>query len=70
MLLTQSRKNENVNIDNNHIAAGIIALVAALVQLWGLFTRNVLTDFIISGALGVFFVALTIKRRNVMTDIG
>ena len=70
MLLTQSRKNEAVNIDNNHIAAGIIALVAALVQLWGLFTRNVFTDFMISGVLGVFFVALTIKQRNVMTDIG
>ena len=70
MLLTQSRKNETVDIDNNHIAAGIIALVAALVQLWGLFTRNVLADFIISAILGAAFIALTIKRRNVMTDIG
>lgn len=70
MLLTQSRKNETVDIDNNHIAAGIIALVAALVQLWGLFTRNVLADFIISAVLGAAFIALTIRRRNVMTDIG
>lgn len=70
MLLTQSRRNENVRIDNGHIAAGIIALAAALVQLWGLFTRNVLADFIISAVLGAAFIALTIKRRNVMTDIG
>lgn len=70
MLLAQSRKNELVKIDSNHIAAGIVALAAMLVQLWGLFTRNVLTDFIISGTLAVIFVGLTIKRRNVMTEIG
>lgn len=70
MLLTQSRRNEDVRIGNCHIAAGTIALVAALVQLWGLFTRNVLADFIISSVLGAAFVVLTIRRRNIMTDIG
>lgn len=70
MLLTQSRRNEDVRIGNCHIAAGTIALVAALVQLWGLFTRNVFADFIISSVLGVAFVVLTIRRRNIMTDIG
>ena len=70
MLLAQSRRNEEVKIDSSHITAGIIALVAALVQLWGLFTRNVLADFIISAVLGAAFIALTIRRRNVMTDIG
>lgn len=70
MLLAQTKRNETVVIDGCHIAAGITALTAMLVQFWGLFTRNVLADFIISGVLGVFFVALTIKRRNVMTDIG
>ena len=70
MILKHSRSGESVQLDSRDVAAGFIALAAVLVQLWGLFTRNVLTDFIISGVLGVFFVALTIKRRNVMTDIG
>ena len=52
------------------MAGGIIALIAALVQLWGLFTRNVLADFIISAVLGIAFFVLTFRRRNVMTDIG
>jgi predicted acyltransferase len=65
-----SRRNETVNIDSCHIAAGIIAAAAMVIQLWGLYTRNVLADFIISAVLGAAFVALTIRRRNVMTDIG
>lgn len=70
MLLNQSRRNETINIDGHHIAAGIIAAAAMVIQLWGLYTRNVLADFIISAVLGAVFVALTIRRRNVMTDIG
>ena len=70
MLLAQSRSGRKVGIDGKHIAAGCIALAAMFVQLWGLFTRNVLTDFIISVILGIAFVVLTIRRRNVMTDIG
>ena len=41
-----------------------------IVQLWGLFTRNVLADFIISLVLAGVFVALTYKRRNIMTWLG
>ena len=70
MLLTQSRSGKSVNIDGRHIAAGFIALTAMLVQLWGPYTRNILADFIISAVLGAAFLALTIKRRNVMTDVG
>lgn len=70
MLLTQSRSGKNVEIGRAHVAAGVIALTAMSVQLWGLFTRNVLADFIISAILGAAFLVLTIKRRNVMTDIG
>lgn len=70
MLLAQSRSGKEVIIDKYHIAGGIIALIAALVQLWGLFTRNVLADFIISAVMGIAFFVLTFRRRNVMTDIG
>ena len=69
-LLEHSRSGETVSIDRYHIAAGAVALVAMLVQLWGLFTRHVLADFIISAVLGVIFVALTFKRRNIMTWLG
>ena len=70
MLLNHSRSGEKTDIDQYHITAGIIALVAALVQLWGLFTRHILADFIISAVLGVVFVVLTWKRRNIMTWLG
>ena len=70
MLLSHSRSGENTEIDGFHIAAGATALAAMLVQLWGLFTRHVLADFIISAVLGVIFVALTFKRRNIMTYLG
>ena len=69
-LLDHSRSGETVRIDSYHIAAGIIALAAMLVQLWGLFTRHILADFVISAVLGAAFVALTWKRRNIMTWLG
>lgn len=69
-LLDHSRSGEAVRIDSYHIAAGIIALVAMLVQLWGLFTRHILADFVISAVLSIAFVALTWKRRNIMTWLG
>lgn len=69
-LLEHSRSGVSVQIDGHHIAAGIIALAAMLVQLWGLFTRHILADFVISAVLGAAFVALTFRRRNIMTWLG
>ena len=69
-LLEHSRSGETVSIDRYHIAAGVVALVAMLVQLWGLFTRHILADFIISAVLGLVFVALTFKRRNIVSWLG
>lgn len=70
MLLNHSRSGEKTEVDPYHITAGIIALAATLVQLWGLFTRHILADFIISAVLGAVFVVLTWKRRNIMTWLG
>ena len=70
MLQSHSRSEEKTEIDGYHIAAGIIALAAMLVQLWGLFTRHVLADFIISAVLGAAFVAITWKRRNILASLG
>ena len=70
MLLKHSRSGESVSIDRHHLAAACIALAAMILQLWGLFTRQVLADFIISAVMGAAFVALTWKRRNIMTWLG
>ena len=70
MLLKHSRSGEVVKIDGYHLGAACIALAAMFVQLWGLFTRQVLADFIISAVLAGAFVALTWKRRNIMTWLG
>ena len=69
-LLEHSRSGASVEIDACHLRAGIIALAAMLVQLWGLFTRHILADFVISAVLGAAFIALTFKRRNIMTWLG
>ena len=69
-LLEHSRNPQGADIDRMHIIAACIALAAMILQLWGLFTRNVLADFIISAAMGIVFVALTYKRRNIVTWLG
>ena len=69
-LLEHSRSGAKTDIDGKQLAAAVIALAAMLVQLWGLFTRQVLADFIISLVLAGAFAALTYKRRNIMTWLG
>lgn len=69
-LLEHSRSGARAEIDGCHLGAACIALAAVILQLWGLFTREVLADLIISLALAVMFVLLTWKRRNVMTWLG
>ena len=70
MLLDHTKSGVKLTMDKMHIGAGFVAICATVLQLWGLFTRNVLADFIISAVLGAAFFAMTFKRRNVMTNIG
>lgn len=70
LLLAHSRSDKRISIETRHIASGIIAFAAVAVQLWGLYTRHVFADFIISLAAGAAFFSLTFRHRNVMTDIG
>ena len=70
LLLDYSKSNKKAIIETKHIAAGFIAIIAVSVQLWGLYTRNVLIDFIISALLGAVFVLLTINKSNIMAKIG
>lgn len=67
IILAHSRSGEGLNFDNRSITAGFLAFAAACVQLWGLFTRNVTADFIISAVLAAAFIGLTWKQKNVFT---
>ena len=69
LILNYSRSGEPLNIDKKGVVAGALAFVAVVVQLWGLFTRNVLADFCISAVLAASFVVLTWKQRNVYSCI-
>ena len=70
MLQKHSAAETRTEIDRYHIVAGIFALAAMLVQLWGLFTRHIIADFIISAILGAAFVGLTWRRRNIVSSLG
>lgn len=70
MLLIHSRNGGILNFDMKTTAAGFIAVAAVILQLWGLYTRHVLADGIISAVMGITFVLLTFRNRNVMSDIG
>lgn len=67
MILRHARSGNKLELDSKDVAAGIIALTAVCVQLWGLFTRHVVADFIISALLGAAFFALTFKQKNIFT---
>ena len=65
MILKHARSGSGLEFDGKDIAAGFIALIAVCVQLWGLFTRHVAADFIISVLLAAAFLVLTMKQKNV-----
>lgn len=67
MILRHSRSGGKPSLGSCDVAAGFLALTAVFVQLWGLFTRNVLADFIISAALAAAFIALTWKNKDIFT---
>lgn len=51
------------------IVASFVALAAVVLQLWGLYTRNVAADFGISFALASAFVLLTFRNRSLWSDV-
>ena len=69
MILSHSRSGEALTIDRSGVIAGALAFAAVVVQLWGLFTRNVLADFCISSVLAAAFVAMTWKTRNLYSGV-
>lgn len=69
MLLAQSKTGETPVCDGKATIAGFIAAAAVILQLWGLYTRHVLADFIISAVLGAVYFVLTFRNRNIMSHI-
>ena len=67
IILKHALSGDHVDFNGRSIAAGVIALAAACIQLWGLFTRHVAADFVISLVLAATFVGLTWKQKNVFT---
>lgn len=65
MILEHSRLERRPEVSNGEVAAAFVAFVAVVLQLWGLFTRNLLEDFIISALLAASFIALTWKKRSI-----
>lgn len=70
MILEHSRSGEKTEISAKGICAGIVAISAVVLQLWGLFSRNVLADGIITAALAIAFILLTFNEKNISTRIG
>ena len=70
LLLSHSKSGKTLELKGKDVAAGFIAITAVVLQLWGLYTRNVLADFIISALLALSFISLTIKEYNIMGKIG
>ncbi|MBQ8838767.1 MAG: DUF5009 domain-containing protein [Bacteroidales bacterium] len=67
LIMSHSRSGEDIVVSDKGVMAGFAALAAVFLQLWGLFTRNVLADFIISSALAGLFFILVRKERNIWT---
>lgn len=61
--------SDAISTVNNSIIASFVALAAVILQLWGLYTRNVAADFGISFALAVAFVLMTFRNRSLWSDV-
>lgn len=69
MVLEYSRSENKPQIENKEIYAGFIALAVVMVQLWGLFAREVLADFIISLSGAAVYFVLTFKRGGITEKV-
>lgn len=70
VLLENFRRGKEGTFDRRSAWAGFIALAAMVFQLWGLYTRNVAADLVVSIILAACFAALTWKRKDNLTITG
>ncbi|MBR5855827.1 MAG: DUF5009 domain-containing protein [Bacteroidales bacterium] len=69
MLLEAGKTQIQGQIDRRGVYAGSIALAVVILQLWGLFAREVVVDFILSLAGGAAYFTLTFKDKGVASQI-
>lgn len=74
MLLKDSKKAADTsgNHDSSRVTSPLACLCAAaafIIQLWGLYTRHVFADFIITAVLMICFLILTYGKRSSWSDI-
>ncbi len=67
MILSHSRSGEKLDFDGKAVAAGFVALAAALIQLWGLYTRRVTADLSATSALFAVCGLLIPKRNDIFS---
>ena len=70
LLLCHSRSKTRTEISDMNVIAGIVALAAVILQLWGLYSRNVLADFIITVILAGTFIFTSARNRQTCSTIG
>lgn len=70
LLLCHSRSKTRTEISDLNVIAGIVALAAVILQLWGLYSRNVLADFIITVILAGTFIFTSARNRQACSTIG
>ncbi len=68
---TKAPERNAAREENVWLPASVIAVAAVVIQLWGLYTRNVLADFLISATLAGAFLAVTKKvTKSVWATVG
>ena len=70
LILEHSRSGKALSAGRKESIAACIALTAVLVQLWGLYLRAVLIDFIATAILAAAFIILAGRERNIYRTTG
>lgn len=64
-ILSYTKSDEKPPLGKNDLVAAIVVILAVLIQLWGLQTRQVLVDWMFTLILGFNFISITWKSKNI-----
>ena len=69
MIMKRKPETDTETKSKADIYLASMALATVVFQLWGLFTRHVTADFIVSLVSAIIFIALTFRRKSLWSDI-
>lgn len=69
MILKRTEENSSMQADTTDTFLAFMAILTVAFQLWGLFTRHVMTDLAVSFVSGSIFIILTFKKKSLWSDI-